>query len=70
MTREEWRSVRQLAILGDPNAEFTVGSSYADGLSDRNGGVIIKANPHRAVLWYRRAAAHGDASAQNNLGVH
>ena len=69
MTFQEWQALRRRAMSGDPDAEVSVGSFYEFGLVGRDGTVIAKKNPRRAVFWYRRAAEHGEPGAQNNLAV-
>ena len=46
-----------------PNAEYHVGISYHDGIG-------VRKDSHRAVVWIRRAAKHGSASAVYWLGWH
>jgi Domain of unknown function (DUF4893)/Sel1 repeat len=49
-----------LAESGDPRAENNLGVLYEKGLG-------VSADPDRAAHWYRKAAAHGHVSAQENL---
>ena len=48
------------ATQGDPNAQFILGSLYAEGL---------KANPQLAFKWFSAAAAQGHAKAMHNLAI-
>lgn len=52
---------RKLAERGDPEGQFWVGWSYANGQ-----GVL--SNNKRAVEWYRKAAAQGHARSMFQLG--
>jgi membrane associated rhomboid family serine protease len=52
---------RQAADLGDPQAEFHLGSMYESG----NEGVPKDIS--QALYWYRKAADRGDAMTQNNV---
>ena len=53
--------VEQLAMAGNAEANFLMGTAYAEGL-----GKPVDAAA--AVYWYRRAAAAGVTLAQHNLG--
>lgn len=53
--------LRYKAVIGDPVAQFEVGSRYADGFG-------TAPNMPKAVEWYRRAADQGLAPAQYRLG--
>ncbi len=48
------------ATQGDPNAQFILGSLYAQGL---------KANPQLAFKWFSAAASQGHAKAMHNLAI-
>jgi len=53
--------VEELASAGVGEANFLMGTAYAEGLS-------VEADPIEAVAWYRRAAALDITLAQHNLG--
>lgn len=53
--------LRYKAVIGDPVAQFEIGSRYADGFG-------TTPNMPKAVEWYRRAADQGLAPAQYRLG--
>lgn len=53
--------LRYKAVIGDPGAQFEIGSRYADGFG-------TAPNMPKAVEWYRRAADQGLAPAQYRLG--
>lgn len=53
--------LRYKAAIGDPAAQFEVGSRYADGFG-------TPADMQKAVQWYRRAADQGLAPALYRLG--
>jgi localization factor PodJL len=55
-------SLRLAAANGDPSAEFSVASRFADG----NG---IKQDLSEAMRWYRRSAARGFAQAQYRVAT-
>lgn len=69
LTLQRWKELRRLAISGDTVAEFEVGLLYDGGEVDPEGDTLVKSNARQAVFWYRRAANHGNSSAQNSLGV-
>ena len=53
--------LRYKAVIGDADAQFEIGSRYADGFG-------TAPNMPKAVEWYRRAADQGLAPAQYRLG--
>ncbi|WP_306259709.1 hypothetical protein [Pararhizobium sp. IMCC21322] len=53
--------LRYKAVIGDPVAQFEIGSRYADGFG-------TTPNMPKAVEWYRRASDQGLAPAQYRLG--
>jgi TPR repeat protein len=57
------RELREKAERGDTGAQVTIGNAYLMG-SDG-----VTQNYEEAVKWFRKAAAVGHASAQNNLGT-
>jgi TPR repeat protein len=63
----DWKKVLARAKRGDAEAEWDVGERYADGCKDKRGRIVVKRSPKKAVEWLRRAAEHGNSSAQNNL---
>ena len=65
----EWRSLLAQAKNGDPEAEWGIADRYADGCKDRRGKIIVRRSATKAAQWFRRAAEHGSAAAQNTLGV-
>ncbi|MGL5250476.1 MAG: tetratricopeptide repeat protein, partial [Enterovibrio sp.] len=56
-------SLRDAAVLGNANAQYSLGEMYANG----TGGVTQDFT--QAVSWYRQAAVQGHAEAQYRLGV-
>lgn len=58
--RKIWEPV---ADSGDPDAQYGLGRLYEIGPGE------IRRDYVRAAEWYRKAAAQGIASAQNNLGL-
>lgn len=65
----EWRSLLARAKSGDPESEWGVADRYADGCRDSRGKIIVRRSATKEAQWLRRAAEHGSAPAQNNLGV-
>jgi uncharacterized protein len=65
----EWQSLLARARNGDPEAEWGVADRYADGCKDTRGKVIVRRSLAKAAQWFRRAAEHGSAPAQNYLGI-
>ena len=55
-------SIRERALVGDADAQDTLGRMYAHGDS-------MPQDDCEAVKWFRRAAIQGHVSAQFNLGV-
>ena len=53
---------KPLAEQGDADAQFNLGTMYANGQG-------VPQDYAEAVRWYRKAAEQGHADAQNNLGV-
>ncbi|MSO75823.1 MAG: sel1 repeat family protein [Alphaproteobacteria bacterium] len=51
------------AEKGDAEAQFLLGAIYSEGARE------VKAEPARAVAWYRKAAEQGNPSAQYELFV-
>ena len=68
-TPVEWRGLLARAELGDAEAEYNVAALYDDGCKNHSGRILVRRSARKALEWYRRSAAHGDASAQTNLGV-
>jgi uncharacterized protein len=65
----QWRSLLARARTRDPEAEWEVADRYADGCKDNRGKMIVKRSAAKAARWFSRAAEHGSAPAQNNLGI-
>jgi uncharacterized protein len=65
----EWHSLLARARNGDREAEWEVADRYADGCKDKRGKVIVRRSAAKAARWFRRAAEHGSAPAQNHLGI-
>lgn len=61
-------SVREAAVKGEPNAQFSVGQSY---LSSQDPTHQLNENERlsTAVRWFRRAAEGGHAASQYRLGT-
>ena len=53
---------RPLAEKGDAEAQYRIGTLFAEGRG-------VQRNDETAVTWFRRAAEHGNAMAQYNLGA-
>jgi hypothetical protein len=53
---------RPLAEKGDPVAQYSLGTLYAEGLG-------VEQDDVTAFLWFQRAANQGDAAAQYNVGA-
>jgi TPR repeat protein len=54
--------IRRYAKVGDPNAQFALGTLYRSGLG-------VRKNERAAVRWFEKAAQQGLADAQYNLGI-
>ena len=65
----DWQSLLARARNGDREAEWEVGDRYADGCKDKRGRITVRRSSAKAAQWFRRAAEHGNVSAQNNLGI-
>jgi uncharacterized protein len=65
----EWKALLSRAEQGDAEAECNVAALYEDGCKTQSGKILVMRSSRKALQWYRRAAAHGDTAAQNNLGV-
>jgi hypothetical protein len=68
-TMVEWRALLARAERGDAEAEYEVASLYDDGCKTHSGKILVSRSARKALEWYRRSAAHGNTSAQTNLGV-
>jgi hypothetical protein len=55
------QTVRDLADLGEVEAQFLMGTAYDEGLG-------VDPDPAEAIRWYRAAAERGHVLAQHNLG--
>lgn len=69
MSASEWKALLERAKQGDAEAEWGVAERYEDGVKDKKGKVLVRRSTRKAAEWLLRAADHGCASAQNNLGV-
>ncbi len=69
MSVSEWRALLARAKRGDSEAEWGVADRFGDGCKDHKGKILVQRSARRAAEWFRRAAAHGNGNAQNNLGV-
>jgi len=69
MSASEWRALLAQAKRSDPEAEWEVADRYGDGCKNHSGMILVKRSPKKAARWFRRAAEHGLAPAQNTLGV-
>lgn len=61
----DWEATEIMMILaerGHPPAEYWIGSEYLSGR-------VLEHSDAEAVRWIRRAAEHGHALAQLNLGI-
>lgn len=65
----EWRALLARADANDPEAEWGVAERYEDGCKDKTGKIVVRRSARKALEWLRRAAEHGCAPAQNNLGL-
>ena len=66
---KEWKALLARAKQGDAEAEWEAAERYEDGCKDKKGKILVRRSARTAAKWLRRAAEHGCASAQNNLGV-
>jgi cell division septation protein DedD len=55
------QALQAKAQNGDPDAEFRLGEAYRFGRG-------VEADPEMAIMWYRRATAHGNIRASEELG--
>jgi uncharacterized protein len=69
MSVAEWQALLAKAERGDPEAEWGVAGRFEDGCKDKKGKILVRRSARKAAEWLRRAAEHGCASAQNNLGI-
>jgi TPR repeat protein len=69
MSASEWKRLLERANANDPDAEWGVAGRYEDGCKDKNGKILVKRSLRKAAPWFQRAAEHGCAPAQNNLGL-
>lgn len=69
MSVAEWEDLLARAKQGNPEAEWGVAGRFEDGCKDKKGKILVRRSARKAAEWLRRAAEHGCASAQNNLGV-
>ena len=60
--RRAFRLLLALGQRGDPTATLNLRYFYDRGLA-------VRRNETKALYWYRRALAHGDASGANNKGT-
>lgn len=65
----EWRALLARANANDPEAEWGVAGRYEDGCKDKTGKIIVRRSARKALEWFRRAAEHGCAPAQNSFGL-
>ena len=69
MSVTEWKALLARAERGNAEAEWEVAEHFEDGCKDKKGRILVRRSARNAAKWLRRAAEHGCASAQNNLGV-
>jgi len=69
MSAAEWKALRAKAKQGNAEAEWEVAGRFENGCKDKKGKILVRRSARRAAEWLRRAAEHGCASAQGNLGV-
>jgi TPR repeat protein len=69
MSVTEWRALVARAKHGDAQAEWEVAGRYEDGCKGKAGKILVRRSVRKATEWLRRAAEHGCAPAQCNLGV-
>lgn len=69
MSVAEWEALLARAKQGNPEAEWEVAERFEDGCKDKKGKILVRRSARKAAEWLRRAAEHGFASAQCNLGV-
>ncbi|MGB9235502.1 MAG: tetratricopeptide repeat protein [Terriglobales bacterium] len=65
----EWRALLGRANANDPEAEWGVAGRYEDGCKDETGKIVVRRSARKALEWFRRAAEHGCAPAQNKFGL-
>ena len=59
---EGMQNLEKIARLGNPEAQYTLGSLYMQGK-------IIKKNHELARTWFQMAADNGHTASQGNLGI-
>lgn len=69
MSTLEWSALLAKANTHDPDAEWGVAGRYEDGCKDKTGKILVRRSVRKAAEWFRRAAEHGCAPAQNNWGL-
>lgn len=69
MSRAEWEALLDRAKQGNPEAEWAVAERFEDECKDKKGKILVGRSAQKAAEWLRRAAEHGCAAAQCNLGV-
>jgi len=69
MSADEWQDMLERAKLGDADAEWGVADRCADGCLDNKSNILVRRSARKAAEWFRRAAEHGNKSAQNTFGV-
>jgi TPR repeat protein len=69
MSASEWQALLARARRGDPESEWEVADRYGDGCKNHKGKIVVRRSRRKAAEWFRRAAEHGLAPAQNTLGV-
>jgi tetratricopeptide (TPR) repeat protein len=69
MSASEWQALLARAKHGNPEAEWEVAERFENGCKDKRGKILVRRSHRKAAEWLRRAAEHGCAPAQCNLGV-
>ena len=69
MSRSKWQALLALANSGNSEAEWQVADLYGDGCMDHKRNILVKRSAQKSAQWMRRAAEHGNRSAQIALGV-
>jgi TPR repeat protein len=69
MSVAEWEALLAKAKEGNAEAEWGVAGRFEDGCKDKKGKILVRRSARKAAEWLRRAAEHGCAPAQCNLGV-
>lgn len=62
LNAQSFEKIKNLAVQGDPLAQFELGSMYKKGVG-------IRLDKQEAFYWFRKSAEQGNPYAQINLGA-